>query len=79
MIDIKDSITLSDNNEYLVCGKVNKDNKICYCLIDIHNKSNIKFCYEKKTENDIELIEINANDVTADLLSLFADSLKDEI
>ena len=28
MIDIKDSITLSDNNEYLVCGKVNKDNKI---------------------------------------------------
>ncbi len=45
MIDIKDILTLSDNNRYVVANKVNYEGKTYLYLMDIDNNSNIKFCY----------------------------------
>ena len=46
-IDIKDIITLSDDNEYIVTSKAVYDNKIYYFLVDINDNSNMKFLYEE--------------------------------
>ncbi len=55
IINIKDLLTLDDNNEYVVISKINYDNKNYYYLLDKNNNDNFKFCYE---DND-ELVEID--------------------
>ena len=49
-IEIRDIITLSDNNKYIVISKINYEEKNYYYLIDINDKKNIKFCYEDNNE-----------------------------
>lgn len=44
--NIKDVITLDDDNDYVVVSKIKYDNKYYYYLIDMNKRSNIKFCYE---------------------------------
>lgn len=44
-MDIKDILTLSDKNEYMIVSKVIHDYKIYLCLVDIKNNKNIKLCY----------------------------------
>ncbi len=44
-MDIKDILTLSDGNEYIIASKVNHDYKIYLCLVDIKDNKNVKFCY----------------------------------
>lgn len=78
MIDTKDVLTLSDGNQYGVVSKTTKDNTIYYYLVDINDNSNIKFCYEDKNENQIELVEINDTDLIKNLILLFAKNIKDE-
>ena len=75
IINIKDTLTLDDNNEYVVISKINYDNKNYYYLLDKNNTGNPKFCYE---DND-ELVEINDRDLTAKLLPLFVEAAIDEI
>ena len=75
MIDIKDTITLDDNNQYLVVSKINYNNKIYYYLIDKNNAENLKFCYL----NNDELVETNNKELITMLLPLFLDVAKDEI
>ena len=52
-INIKDILTLSDNNDYIVISKVDYNNKTYYYLLDKNDSGNILFCY---LEND-ELVE----------------------
>lgn len=66
-IDIKDTLTLDDKNQYVVVSKINYENKIYYYLVDIHNHANLKFCYEDKDE----LVELANKELTAKLLPLF--------
>lgn len=66
-IDMKDTITLDDKNQYVVASKINYENKIYYYLVDIHNHANLKFCYEDKDE----LVELNDKELTTKLLPLF--------
>ena len=75
MINIKDSIVLDDDNEYVVVSKVRYDNKEFYYILDKYNSSNFKFCY---LEND-ELVEIDDEDLIKQLLPLLLDSIKEEI
>lgn len=75
MINIKDSIVLDDDNEYVVVSKVRYDNKEFYYILDKYNSSNFKFCY---LEND-ELVEIDDEDLIKQLLPLLLDSVKEEI
>lgn len=47
---IKDVLTLSDNNSYVVASIADYDNKTYLCLVDIYNNDNKKFCYLNKDE-----------------------------
>lgn len=66
-IDIKDTLKLDDNNEYVVVGKVNYENKYYYYLIDMEDPENLMFCYE----DNGDLVELMDKDLTAKLLPLF--------
>ena len=48
-MEIKDVLTLEDNNKYVVASKINYEGKEYYYLVDINNPSNLMFCYN---END---------------------------
>ena len=71
-IDVKDIITLSDDNEYVVASKVNYQDSAYYYLIDKDNSENLKFCVEKP-ENQ-SLIEIENENLIQNLLPLFLKS-----
>ena len=74
-IDIKDTLTLSDNNKYVVASKTSYNNKIYYYLIDPTNYANIKFCEEDKNE----LIEIKDKETIKKLLPLFIKAARNVI
>ena len=74
-INIKDTLTLDDNNEYVVISKVNYDGKNYYYLLDKNNMENFKFCYE---DNE-ELVEIEDKELNTKLLPLFVEASKKEV
>ena len=76
-IDIKDIITLDNNKEYVVVSKTNYENKTYYFLVDINDNNNIKFCYEKGSNN--ALIETENADLIKELLPIFVESAKGHI
>ena len=45
-MNIKDLVTLSDDNEYQVISKTNYEGLVYYYLVDMNDISNIKFLYE---------------------------------
>ena len=75
IINIKDTLTLDDNNEYVVVSKVNADDKNYFYLIDKNDNSNVKFCYQ---DND-ELVELNDKELVTRLLPLFVENAKEEL
>ena len=74
IIDIKDVITLDDDNEYVVVSKVEYEDKIYIYLLDKNTNTNVKFCYQ---DND-ELVELNDKDLVTRLLPLFYETAKSE-
>ena len=74
IINIKDTLTLDDNNEYVVVSKVNADNRNYFYLIDKNDNANVKFCYQ---DND-ELVELNDKELVTRLLPLFVENVKGE-
>lgn len=74
-IDIKDILKLDDNNEYVVVGKVNYENKYYYYLIDMEDPDNLMFCYE----DNGDLVEVKDKKLTAKLLPLFLEKSNDII
>lgn len=75
MIEIKDILTLDDNNDYVVVSKINYENKIYYYLVDNNDNNNLKFCYEENNE----LVEITDKDLNTKLLPLFLEASKEEL
>ena len=75
MINIKDSLILDDDNEYVVVSKVNYNKKEYYYILDKYNNSNYKFCY---LDND-ELVEVQDDNLIKTLLPLLLNSVQDEI
>jgi tyrosyl-tRNA synthetase len=69
-IDIKDTISLSDKNEYVVISKTNYENNIYYYLMDIKDNANIKFCVENKNTGN-SIIEVTDQTLILTLLPLF--------
>ena len=72
-IDIKDILTLDDDNKYVVVSKVYFEGKDFLYLVDINNNANLKFCY---VDND-ELVESSDKELNTKLLPLFFDEIKD--
>jgi len=75
MINIKDSLILDDDNEYVVVSKVKYETKEYYYILDKYNSSNYKFCY---LDNE-ELVEVEDENIIKTLLPLLLNSAKDEI
>jgi len=75
MINIKDSLILDDDNEYVVVSKVNYKNHEYYYILDKYNSSNYKFCC---VENN-ELVEIEDEELIKQLLPMLLESTKEEI
>lgn len=73
-INIKDTLTLDDNNEYIIVSKINYDNKCYYYLLD-KNNNDVKFCYE----DGEELVEIEDKELTTILLPLFLEAAQKEV
>ena len=74
-INIKDTLTLDDNNEYVVVSKINVDDMNYFYLIDKNDNSNLKFCYQDKDE----LVELNDKELVTRLLPLFVENAKGEL
>jgi len=72
-IDIKDTITLDDDNKYLVISKVTYRNDIFYYLIDEKDKQ-VKFCIENSKNNS--LTEIKDEEMIRTLLPMFVNVTK---
>jgi len=76
-IDIKDTITLCDDNSYVVAGKTTYQENVYYYLIDRDNNANIKFCVENKVNSS--LLELEDSKVIRILLPLFLESATNAI
>lgn len=73
MINIKDTLVLDDENEYVVVSKANYNDKIYYYIINNNDNSDFKFCYQ---END-ELVEIEDDKLIKELIPLFFNNVKE--
>ena len=73
MINIKDTLVLDDDNEYVVVSKTNYNDKSYYYIINNKDNSDFKFCYQ---DND-ELVEIEDDKLIKELIPLFFNSVKD--
>ena len=76
-IGIKDTITLSDGNSYVVVSKVSYQDRTYYYLIDKNNLENIKFCALKPENNS--LLEVQDQNIIQHLLPLFITSATNAI
>ena len=72
-INIKDILTLSDDNRYVVISKTQYENKEYLYLIDINDNKNMKFCYI----NGNKIIESNSKELNTKLIPLFYEVSKD--
>ena len=75
MINIKDSLILDDDNEYVVVSKIKYEEKEYYYILDKYNSSNYKFCY---LDNE-ELVEVEDEELIKILLPLLLNSVQQEI
>lgn len=75
MIEIKDIVTLSDQNEYQVVSIVDYEYRIYYYLVDINEISNVKFLYK----NGDKLTEVEDEELVNKLLPMFYEQIKDII
>ncbi len=73
MINIKDTLILDNDNEYVVVCKTNFKNKIYYYILNNDDNSDFKFCYQ---END-DLVEIEDDKLIKELIPLFFNSVKE--
>lgn len=76
-IEIKDTINLSDGNEYAVCSKTEYNGKYYLYLIDINNMKNIKFCEEIREGSTHKVAEIEDAELLKALLPMFYEAGKD--
>lgn len=73
-INIKDTLMLDDNNEYVVVSKTFYNDKDYYYLTDKKNFNNIKICYQDADD----LVESNDKELNTKLLPLFLMDAKKE-
>ena len=77
-VKYKDILTLDDDNEYIVSGIAQYNNKNYLYLVDINNNINIKFV-ELSNNSIIELNKEKDNELIIKLLPLFLESTKKDI
>ena len=74
-MNLRDIITLNDNNQYIVVGKIDYEAKTYYYLVDINKNENLKYCYQ---DND-ELVELNDSNLIKKLIPMFGRQALEEL
>lgn len=74
-IQIKDTVTLSDDKEYVVLSKVEYEGKTYYCIADLNDEKNVRVCEERK----FYLVDVENIPLKQKLLPLFANEAKKEL
>ena len=67
-IDVKDIITLDDDNRYMVISKVKHKENMYFYLINVEDRTQYKFLYQTSEK---ELSEFNDPKIMEELLPLF--------
>jgi hypothetical protein len=75
-IEIKDTLNLSDGNEYVVCSKVEYERKKYLYLIDINNYKNVKFCEEVRTDEIDKVVNVEDAELIKTLIPMFYEASK---
>ena len=75
MLNIKDIVTLSDDNQYQVISKTEYEGLIYYYIVDINDLTNIKFLYE----NIEYLTEVEDPELIKKLIPILYNEIKDLI
>ena len=72
IIDIKDTLTLDDNKDYVVVSKIEYQNQVYFYLTDVDN-TDVKFYFQKRID---ELTELEDQELIKTLLPLFIEEAK---
>lgn len=75
-INIKDVLTLSDNNKYVVVSKANYENRTYYYLANIDEENNTIRDLVIYYEDGNDFVEENSENVVKNLLPLFYENAK---
>jgi len=75
-IEIKDTLNLSDGNEYVVCSKVNYEGKKYLYLIDIDDYKNVKFCEEVRNPEADKVVNVEDAELIKTLIPMFYEASK---
>ena len=67
--DIKDTITLDDNNEYVVVSKTAYNDETYFYIVDVNSNDSFKILKLNKDNN--KLIEFEDDNLVKNLLPLF--------
>lgn len=78
-MNVKDLLTLSDNNEYVIVSKAIYEDKPYLYLVDINNSENIKFGLERQDSVGYIIDEIEDVVLIQTLLPLFYEASKNMI
>ena len=78
-LEIKDIITLEDDKEYLITSIATYENDDYFYLVDINEHSNVKFC-KLLVNNDADfLLEIEDDNLLAQIIPILLSTIQDEI
>lgn len=75
-IDIRDTITLNDDNKYVVVSKIDYDDDTYYYLTDINNNENTKFLVQNRYKQE-SLLEVEDIELLQKLFPMFLSKTKE--
>ena len=75
-IEITDIITLNCDEKYIVCSKIEYENKNYLYLVNSINNQDIKFAMEKQKDNKLFITEIEDEQLIQTLLPLLFEEAK---
>ena len=77
MFEVGSTITLSDNNKFIVAANATLDGKTYYYLIGEDNPKNVRFCTELIKDNRVFMQEFTNKETLKKLYSKFMKSTRD--
>lgn len=78
-IDVFDTLTLDDNNKYLVSAKAVNDSKNYFLLVDTNNNANILILEEFIVNDEIHMRVVEDKNVLDNIMPLFLESAKNSL
>jgi hypothetical protein len=78
-LNIKDIITLEDNQEYVITSIAEYEDEYYYYLVDINKISNIKICKLILNQENYGLLEIEDDQLLSKIIPIMYETINNEI